>query len=329
MMRRSFITDLDECRELWKAFMPCRNVSDLWEFRLCFQRHFNCRPYFLLLEDGQGIAGMLPLSYVEEMDMFVFFPGETWEGKTWLERTPIYLREPTLLQELLLFCPERTYLRYLDVSEISLFPDLKIDEVGYLLYPSKLDFDISVYRKRFSNKRFKEIIKVVMSFTDTLDAFKYNRLEDFDFLVDMSLEHFGSNSYVHDHRFREAFRDVIHLLHGKGWLRMVSLEIGGKTAAVDIGALYERTYTIFLGGTHHELLGIAKAMNMHHIEYACKERLSKVDFLCGDFHWKKLWHLDPEPLYQFITPSLRSDEKIEQVEIDVPLSLVANAQNYA
>ncbi len=53
-------------------------------------------------------------------------------------------------------------------------------------------------------------------------------------------------------------------------------------------------------------------MNMHHIEFACQHGLRKVDFLCGDFHWKKLWHLDPEPLYKFVSPSLRYEEKTDQ-----------------
>jgi hypothetical protein len=48
-------------------------------------------------------------------------------------------------------------------------------------------------------------------------------------------------------------------------------------------------------------------MNMHHIEFAVEQGFSVVDFLCGDFYWKKLWHLDPQPLYKFLSPSLRSD----------------------
>jgi hypothetical protein len=83
---------------------------------------------------------------------------------------------------------------------------------------------------------------------------------------------------------------------------MVSLEIKGKTVAVDVGAEF--------GGTDPESIGVAKVMNMHHVEWACREKMNKVDFLCGDFHWKKLWHLDPEPLYQFVTFSLESDKNL-------------------
>lgn len=311
-MRKSFITDLEECSKLWNRLMPCENVSDLWEFRVCFQKHFNYKPYFLVLEDRKGIAGMLPLSYVKDLDMFVFFPGEIWKGKTWIERTPVYLREERFLPELLSSCPERTYLRYMECPEEGNSLGLEVDEIGYVLYPPNMSFDLNVYRDRFSNKKFKTIMKVVRSFTDSDSTFHLNKLEDFDFLVKMSLDHFGSASYLHDQRFREAFREMMYFLFDKQWLRMISLEMGGKTAAVDIGALFGGTYTVFLGGTHPEFLGIAKVMNMHHIEFAFKEGFSKLDFLCGDFHWKKLWHLDPEPLYKFVTPALCAEEQPQQ-----------------
>jgi hypothetical protein len=63
-----------------------------------------------------------------------------------------------------------------------------------------------------------------------------------------------------------------------------------------------------LGGTDPEFRGVAKAMNMQHLEFACEHQLSRVDFLCGDFHWKKLWHLDPQPLYKYVSPALKAEE---------------------
>ena len=101
---------------------------------------------------------MLPLSYVEESDMFVFFPGEMWKNKTWIERTPIYLRDRDLLSEILSSCPQRTYLRYIDVPEASLFRPLEVDEIGYVLYPSNLGPDLASYRSRFSSKKFSNKI---------------------------------------------------------------------------------------------------------------------------------------------------------------------------
>jgi len=330
MMQRKFITHLGECERLWNTFVRPKNISDLWEFRLCFQRHFNCKPCFLVLEDGEGIAGMLPLSYLKEPETFVFFPGETWKDKTWIERTPVYLRKQEFLPELLLSCPEKTYLRYMEIPEEFLIPALDVDETGYVLYPSNLDFDTTIYRKRFSNKKFKDINKTIKSLTGVDSSFCLNRLEDFDLLADMNIQSFGSDSYLYDYRFRESFRDIMHFLHRRGWLRMTSLEIDGKTAAVDIGALYQGTYTVFLGGADREIPGVAKAINMYHIESACNEGFLKVDFLCGDFHWKKLWHLDPEPLYKFVTPALTQKDQFEHaLSVNDSINLISREQSYA
>jgi len=308
-MRKSYITELKECEKLWHLLVYPKGISDLWEFRFCFQQYFNHRPCFLLLEDRKGIAGMVPLSYVDDLDMFVFFPGEIWKGRTWIERTFMYAREPDLIPELLSSCPGRTYLRYMEVPEAFDFPGLSMDETGYVLYPCDLGPDLAHYRDRFSNKKYKGIMKEIKSFTELGGAFHINRVQDFDLLVEMNVKCFGPDSYLYDHRFRDGFRDIMHFLYGRGSLRMVSLEIQGETVAVDLGALWGGTYTVFLGGIRREFFGVAKAMNMHHIEFACNQGISKVDFLCGDFHWKKLWHLDPEPLFRFVGPSSRVEDQ--------------------
>ncbi len=306
-MRKRIVTDLGECGFLWNSLGPVRNLSDLWEFRLCFHRHFRNQPHFLVLEDDRGVLGMLPLAHLENEDMFVFFPGETWQGKTWLERTPIYCREPDVLSELLSMCPPRTYLRYIEVDDTAPPSELDVDEVGYLLYPPDLDFNFEEYSGRFSRKKLKAITKEIDSIFIPGSAWFVNRLRDYEILVEMNRSRFGSDSYFHDSRFMEAFRDVIVLLRQRGFLRMVSLEICGRIAAVDLGAVFDRAYVVFLGGTRADFKGVAKVMNMHHIRFALEQELSRVDFLCGDFYWKKLWHLDPQPLFKFVSPSLKAE----------------------
>ncbi len=191
------------------------------------------------------------------------------------------------------------------------------DEIGYVLYPRDLGPDLTHYRARFSNKKIKAILKEVKSYTENT-SFHLNRLEDFDRIVDMSVKFYGKDSYLQDSRFREGFRDIMYFLQQGGWLRMVSLEIQGETVAVDLGALWRGTYTVFLGGADRGFPGVAKTMNMHHIEFACEKGISKVDFLCGDFHWKKLWHLDPEPLFKFVGPALRIEGRSQEEETTMP-----------
>lgn len=304
---------------MWRLLIRPKSISDLWDFRLCFHRYFDHRPCFLLLEDRKGIAGMVPLSYVENMDLFVFFPGELWKDRTWTERTPIYAREPDFIQELLRSCPDRTHLRYMDIPEAIDLSGLTVDEIGYVLYTHGLGPDLTRYRARFSNKKIKAILKEVRSYTEKAASFHLNRLEDFDRIVDMSVEYYGRDSYLHDSRFREGFRDIMYFFQQGGWLRMVSLEIQGETVAVDLGALWRGTYTVFLGGADRGFPGVAKVMNMYHIEFACGKGISKVDFLCGDFHWKKLWHLDPEPLFKFVGPGLYVEDQPQEEQTTMPI----------
>ena len=324
MLKKRIVSDLEECGALWNAFMEVRYVSDLWDFRLCFQRHFRHEPHFLVLEDRKGLYGILPLVYVADTETYVLYPGETWKGKTWLERTPIYCREPRAFSDLLLESPERTYLRYMEGGEGSALPGVEVDETGYLLYPPDLDFDVNEYYKRFSWKKLKAIKKEISAILGTRSSWHINRLSDYDLLVEMNLRSFGENSYFRDSRFTESFRDIIAFLDRRGWLRMVALEISGQTVAVDLAAIYKGGYVPFLGGTHLDFRGVAKVMNMHHIEFAMTEGLSRVDFLCGDFYWKKLWHLNPDPLYKFVSPALKEElqppqEEPEEIDLVMPM----------
>jgi CelD/BcsL family acetyltransferase involved in cellulose biosynthesis len=81
-------------------------------------------------------------------------------------------------------------------------------------------------------------------------------------------------------------------------LRVTTLLIGGEVAAIDMGAVWRNTYAVLAGGTRSEFPGVAKLINLHHLEWSCRQRFSYVDFLCGDFNWKNRFHLTPRPLYQ-------------------------------
>jgi CelD/BcsL family acetyltransferase involved in cellulose biosynthesis len=74
--------------------------------------------------------------------------------------------------------------------------------------------------------------------------------------------------------------------------------VGGRIAAVDMGAIWKNSYTLLAGGTHPEFPGIAKLINLHHMEWSCSQKFDTVDFLCGNFNWKERFHLTPRPLYE-------------------------------
>lgn len=297
MIPTHVVSDLDQCRAIWEQVMPTDSVTDLWEVRNCFQRHFRNRPYFILAEDGGSRWGLLPLSWIGEYGCYGFFPGETWQGKTWLEQNKIASSGNGMLGDLLAACPSDYHLRYLSsVPDVS-SGDEVVDEIGYLFLPPKYEYDMSNYLGEYSRKSAKKILRELAAIENLGVAYRYDEMADFDVMVKMNMARFGNRSYFFDPRFRESFRALARLLEEKGWLRFTTVLINGEPAATDMGCIYRGVYTLLAGGTDSHYPGVAKLINFHHMERACRERLKQVDFLCGSFHWKDLFHLTPRPLY--------------------------------
>lgn len=291
------VSDLDECQQIWQQVMPAELITDLWEVRNCFQPHFRYRPNFIVAEASRGICGLLPLSWIEESRCYGYFPGEIWHGKTWLEQNRIYSRGHMQPADLLALCPSSYHLRYLLSNPGRPLAKMTTDEIGYLFLPPHYDYDIQNYFREFSRKSIKHILREVAAIEESGVAFRYDDISDFDLMVEMNISRFGASSYFYDTRFRESFRSLANFFNEKGWLRFTTVLIKGEPAAVDIGCIYRSVYTIMAGGTNSRYPGVAKLINLHHMQWACQQRLQQVDFLCGDFHWKKQFHLTPRPLF--------------------------------
>ena len=293
------VDDLDECRLLWQRLMPQELVSDLWDVRACFQERYGHRPHFIVAESEGDICGFLPLSWNEETGQYNYFPGETWEGKTWLEQNRILAQSPEVLDAMLASLDKPHHLRYLRGEGRWLATAGNyVDEVGYLFLPDAYGYDADRYLEAFSHKTAKKLRKELAAWEQRDVQWRLDVQEDFEILCDMNRSRFGRLSYFHDERFLESFRALSRFLGERGWLRMVTIIVDGEPAAVDMGSLYNGMLTMLAGGTSERFPGVAKLMNMHHISHACQQRLDSVDFLCGDFNWKVLFHLTPVPLYK-------------------------------
>ena len=291
------VGDLDECRETWERAMPREIISDLWGFRACFQRGFRRPACFLVAENAQGVAGLLPLSWIEEARCYGYFPGETWQGKTWLEQNRIPAGGQGILGALLDRCPGPYHLRYLLPLEPVVPSRHLVDEVGYLFKPPDYDYDIENYFQEFSHKSAKRLKREIASLETSGLRYRYDDVSDFDHMVRLNIGRFGARSYFYDRRFRESFYGLMHYLNDNGWLRITAVIVDGEVGAVDMGCVYRRVYTLLAGGTNGEHPGVAKLINLHHMRRGCQERLSVIDFLCGGFSWKELFHLTARPLY--------------------------------
>ena len=295
------VSDLDECRRVWQYIIPGEYVSDLWEFRACFQRHYRRPPYFIVAEQNGKVQGLLPLSWIEESRCYGYFPGEVWAGKTWLEQNRLIAGEGGVMESMFGHLNDRRlnyHLRYLLPVDSWAAGRETVDEVGYLFHPPQFGFDMENYFQLFSHKSAKRIKREVADIEALGARFRHDCLEDFDLMVRLNVDRYGAASYFADNRFLESFRDMTSLLADRGWLRITTVLIGDEPAAVDLGCIYRGMYTLLGGGTNAKYPGIAKLINLCHMRRACEEKWDQVDFLCGNFSWKTMFHLSPRPLYK-------------------------------
>jgi hypothetical protein len=289
------ISDLDEIERLWRACVPPETVFDLWEvraaFHACYQRPLRC----IVGYGDRGERIFLPLCRVDELSAWCFFPGETWSNKTWLEQNRLFLGGLTK-ERLVAELGGDFHLRY--VTESRGVAGLTVDETGYLFHPPAYNYDIEQWWSCFARKRRRRMRRDFVAFQYRVDV--RNTLEDgFDWLVKMSRRRFGAGSYFSSPRFRDGFRGMLEVLSEMGFLRVTTVSIGNTPAAVDFGSVYRGRYTLLAGAVDARFPGVAKVINLRHLEWACEQRLEEVDFLCGDFSWKPLFHLTPRPLYLF------------------------------
>lgn len=291
--------DIEECRRIWDLLWPQECIFDLWALRDCFASAFNRPVKFLVAEESGKIQGALALSWIEEEGLFAQFPGETWKGKTWLEQNKIPAENSLVFSEIMAALPGRTHLRYLMPESIAGGnQSAELDETGYIFYPRQYNYSFQRYRQGLSSKFRKNCAKEASVLEAQGVSFRHNNLSDAEHIFRMNIEAFKENSYFSDPRFLNAFENLTAWLHDSGMLRTTAVIVGGETAAVDIGAVWGRYYTVLAGGTNPNFPGVAKMINFHHLQWACVERLDMVDFLCGDFGWKERFHLTSRPLYQ-------------------------------
>ena len=347
------VTDDVTCERVWKRLYPRNNIFDLWEVREIFARHFGRKNCFIVhyaekkdraifREKATGIKtndidihdidALLPLSWIEDKNCFSFFPGETWKGRTWMEQNKIIAPDKGVMEKLLYCIPGPAEIRYLcpdslektngihgnqEKNTMQNLPwNLEIDETGYLFHPKNhgsKDEQYTNYLGLFAGKSRKKILTEIRAIGKKQLSFRYNHPEDVETLFQFNRDNFGENGYFHDPRFLNAFRELAHMLHRENRLRVITVLVNNEVAAVDMAAVWNHTCSFLAGGTSKAVPGIAKLINLHHIQWACshpdrmgamplEDDIHTLDFLCGDFGWKERFHLSCRPLYKITIP---------------------------
>lgn len=303
-------TDTAVCRRLWETCVPRKVVFDLWDVREAFHRTFDRQLCFITAENDDSIKGFLPLCMIPETGTLGFFPGESWHGKTWLEQNRLFADSTQTLNAMIACAAEHTGLRY---HIRYLVPDTELgteteDETGYLFTPSRYGFSMDGYYASFCGKTAKKMKKESSVYEKSIKVV-YDRPEDFDLLIKMNTDRFGDESYFSDARFADGFRNLAGYLRTNNMLRITSVLVDGEYAAIDAGSIFNNVYTLLAGGTDVKFPGIAKFINTLHLEYSCRMKFDHADFLCGNFSWKSMFHLEPRPLYKISN----TDESVFEV----------------
>jgi len=246
------ITDVSECRAVWEEVIPRESIWDLWEVRDCFHRHYQRPLHFIVASEKGRTCGLLPLSWIEEAGIYGYFPGETWNGTTWLEQNRICDHAGGTWETLLDYCPGAYHLRYLRHPGAGSPKECAIDEVGYLFSPPHYEYDIENYFGEFSRKSRKRLRHDLDAFEKRGLSYRFDEMEDFDQLVKLNEDRFGADSYFSDRRFTKSFRSLMELLQDRGWMRITTVMVAGEIAAVDLGCIFNGVYTL-LGGARMKI----------------------------------------------------------------------------
>lgn len=290
-------SDMDEAAMLWSRLWPAEDVFGCWRMREAFDSGFR-RPLHLIIAEAAGRPlGFLALSYIEEEDYYGAFPGETWNGRTWLEQNVIPSASAEMTKALWEAAPENTTVRYLMHSSASEVVGAEIDETGYLFRPPDYGWSFDAYWNTFSGKSRKRLGREIESLGEMDIGPSSDVGGDIEWMLRMNIAGFGNMSYFSDRRFNDGFEAMVEWLSSAGMLRVTTAKIRGARAAVDIGAICNSRYTVLAGATSPDHPGIAKAINLYHMRISCAERFDQTDFLCGDFGWKERFHLTPRVLY--------------------------------
>ena len=171
--------DLEKLQQYWQLYWPKTCLFDLWPVRAHFQEQFNRRPFFLIAEQNGKPQGLLALSWIEEEQYLGYFPGETCQGKTWLEQNRIWAGNPEVFRELMGHIPDTAYIRYLTRESLPANgPTPEIDEIGYLFYPGQHNYDFSIYQQQLSGKSRKKLRRELALLEAQGVSFRYNKLAD-------------------------------------------------------------------------------------------------------------------------------------------------------
>ena len=296
MLTTKIINELEECKKYWDIFTEKKYLFDFWDYRACFYFPGNCILNFILaLDDGKPVA-LMPLWKEKGKGYHEFFGGEFAERNRFM-LSPDY-RTKKMVESILKKLPPKTYLPYIDQSEISL-AELNECEKRYFLELEKFNFSFDNYVNSFSKKHRKNFRRDIRLFDERHPVVRHNRIENLDRMFELNRERFYEGSFFAGEFFSSGFRNLVGIASKNGELNMISIEIEGQVEAVEVAVLKNGIYYVLMGGNNLKISNIGKYLTSEHIKNAISKGAKLVDFLSTDSNWKELWNFTSEQTYEY------------------------------
>ncbi len=291
-MKYHIVRGLKECERLWNEFTPKKWLFDEWEYRICLNAGYGYEPHFIVGEKNGETAGVLPLWYEEKADFYTFI------GGTFTENNTFFLRDKKDIGDFLKQCPKETLLTSIEPSEKGFYPFKESDPV-FFLDMAKYQNDIETYITSFDRKHRKNLRYDLRQLDERGYEIKYNRLEDFDRMVELNVMRFGEESDLKDPDMAEGIRALMEKAEKQGKLTLISMVFDGVVEAVELAVEHQGWHYVLSGGRNLEVKNCGKRLIIEHINRALANGISMINFLSTDSGWKKSWHLDTAPTYEY------------------------------
>jgi len=297
MLNIERVNDLGEAERLWRALSPNKFIFDDWDYRLAFYKYQTCPLDFYAAYEVLGqtkiLVGLMPLQVSPKLGREFFSESSCEENRPFIK-----ISHENILP--LLYEAIELPAQCCDVAGTDDFTSkLPLEDYIYFLPLNDLkDFD-NFLINRLSPKRRKSIQKELAEIEKNNIEIIYDDFNDLELLFEFNSATFNSESYLLKDIEKQPWRDLIKN-PTFNW-HMITLKLNDFKCAVSLAVLYNNTWFYLLTGVNFKKFpGLGKYLVRANITAAIKAKADIFDAGLGDCGWKKLWHFDTEPQYDFI-----------------------------
>lgn len=284
------LSDIEECKRIWKSLVTIETVYDDWDFRVCFYDETN-PIHFLTAFDKEIAVGLLPMQFNVKENYLEFF------GGNFMENNQIYVKGDYeyLRKDMIDSIKKPARLRCMTPQD-KYIASLPIDEDTFKINTENLN-NLNSFINKFNSKDRNYYRKSIARVTELNPTITNTREGNLDLLIKLNIDRHGDDSFMCESDICSAFSK---LQTSNFNINLQSIIFDGVTQSIAFCLNYRSTYSVLMTGSNREAVnGLGTFEKLKTIEYAIDNKIKYVDFGRGDCNWKIAWKLDASPLYEY------------------------------